>query len=250
MDLSLDVNWITVLIISGITAVATGLGVLPFVFFKHLDNKCTSYGNALAAGLMLAASFRLINEGISYDLLKCLAGFVTGLILIHIINLKLTDKHNLRIGKLSGSSALKALVMVGVMTLHSFAEGIGVGVSFGGGRDFGIFVATAITIHNIPEGLAIAIVLVPRGVKVWKSGMWAVVSSLPQPLLAVPAFFFVMSFRQYLPVGLGLAGGAMIYMVNAELIPDALKDNKRENIGLVIALAVILMMLFQIWVEV
>jgi len=250
MDLSVEVNWITVLIISGITALATGLGVLPFVFVKHISKRYTAYGNALAAGLMLAASFRLINEGISYDLWKCFAGFIGGLILIHIINLKLADNHNLKIGNLSGASALKALIIVGVMTIHSFAEGIGVGVSFGDGRDFGIFVAIAIAVHNIPEGLAIAIVLIPRGVKVWKSGIWAVVSSLPQPLLAVPAFFFVMNFRQYLPAGLGLAGGAMIYMVNTELIPDALKDNKRENIGLVIALAVIIMMLFQIWMEV
>lgn len=250
MDLSVEVNWVTVLIISVITAVATGLGVLPFVFVKNISKKYTAYGNALAAGLMLAASFRLINEGISHDLLKCLAGFITGLILIHIINLKLADNHNLKIGNLSGAGALKALIIVGVMTIHSFAEGIGVGVSFGGGQDFGIFVATAIAVHNIPEGLAIAIVLIPRGVKIWKSGIWAVVSSLPQPLLAVPAFFFVMSFRQYLPAGLGLAGGAMIYMVNSELIPDALEDSKRENIGLVIALAVILMMLFQIWVDV
>ncbi|MEX0820393.1 MAG: phosphoglycerate kinase [Pirellulaceae bacterium] len=71
--------------------------------------------------------------------------------------------------------------------------------------------------------LAISLVLVPRGTPIWKAATWSIFTSLPQPLMAVPAFLFVLAFQPFLPVGLGLAAGAMIWMVFAELIPDALK---------------------------
>lgn len=250
MNVNWDADWVSVLIISLITAIATGVGVLPFLFSKKIKKRYLGYANAVAAGLMLAASFRLINEGISYGLWKTIAGVIAGLLIIHIVDNKLSDNHEFQIGNLKGVNALKALMIVGVMTIHSFAEGIGVGVSFSGGKDFGIFVATAIAVHNIPEGLAISIVLIPRGVKVWKTVLWAVFSSLPQPLLAVPAYLFVETFKNYLPVGLGIAGGAMIWMVTAELLPDALQDAKKEKVSLVMTLAVILMILFQTLIEV
>jgi zinc transporter ZupT len=63
-------------------------------------------------------------------------------------------------------------MIVGVMTLHSFTEGIGVGVSFGDGAALGLLIATAIAVHNIPEGLAISLVLVPRGVSISRAAVW------------------------------------------------------------------------------
>lgn len=250
MELNWQVDWISVFIVSLITAIATGFGVLPFLYKRKIKKRYLGYANATAAGLMLAASCRLINEGIGYDLWKSVLGFVTGLGLIYIINSKLSNQNKLKIGNLSGVNAIKALMIVGIMTVHSFAEGIGVGVSFSGGKDFGIFVATAIAVHNIPEGLAIGIVLIPREVKLWKAVLWAVFSSIPQPLLAVPAYLFVETFATYLPVGLGIAGGAMIWMVTSELLPDALDEAPKERVSLVLALAVIAMILFQNLIEV
>ena len=69
-------------------------------------------------------------------------------------------------GSLRGEDARRGLLIVGVMTVHSAAEGIGVGAAFGGGATFGLVIAIAIAIHNIPEGLAISLVLVPRGTSV------------------------------------------------------------------------------------
>ena len=79
-----------------------------------------------------------------------------------------------------GGRAQGALI-VGVMTVHSVAEGIGVGVSFAVTRSLGLATALAIAVHNIPEGLAIGLRPRPRGVRVLHAAGWSVVSSLPQP---------------------------------------------------------------------
>ena len=144
-----------------------------------------------------------------------------------------------------GADAISMLLIVGVMTVHSFAEGIGVGVSWGDGSAFGSLISTAIAIHNIPEGLAISLVLIPRGTSVWKAAGWSIFSSLPQPIMAVPAFLFVLAFRPFLPVGLGLAAGAMIWMVFKELLPEALDDMPASTVYSTMTLAVIGMLAFQ-----
>ncbi len=82
----------------------------------------------------------------------------------------------------------------------------------------------AIGLHNIPEGLAVATVLVSRGVGPKKAAWWALFTALPQPLLAVPSFMFVDTFTFLLPLALGFAAGCMTWMVFAELIPDSLAD--------------------------
>ena len=63
------------------------------------------------------------------------------------------------------------MLLISVMTAHSFAEGVGVGVSFGGSGELATFITAAIAVHNIPEGLAISLVLVPRGVPVWQAAL-------------------------------------------------------------------------------
>jgi zinc transporter ZupT len=140
---------------------------------------------------------------------------------------------------------MSMLLIVGVMTVHSFAEGIGVGVSYGGGSSFGTFIAIAIAVHNIPEGIAISLVLIPRGVSVWKAAGWSIFSSLPQPIMAVPAFLFVLVFRPFLPVGLGLAAGAMFYMVFTELLPEAFEDVSRPVALSALGVATLAMLGFQ-----
>jgi zinc transporter ZupT len=124
-------------------------------------------------------------------------------------------------------------------------EGVGVGVAFGGGETLGLFITAAIAIHNIPEGLAISLVSVPRGMSVWKAMFWSVFSSLPQPLMAVPAFIFVDHFKPFLPVGFGFAAGAMIWMVFSELINEANEDSSPFKVAVTVTLSIILMVIFQ-----
>lgn len=239
-----------VFIYAMITAVATGFGAIPFFFVKNMSRNWLGISNAIAAGLMLAASFNLIYEGLEYDVWMVVGGVLLGLVFI-IISQYLLERldGDLNIADLKQADARKILLTLGIMTLHSFTEGVSVGVSFSGSLDLGLFITTAIAIHNIPEGLAISLVMVPRGTSPLKAAWWSIFSSLPQPLMAVPAFLFVEIFREYLPMGLGFAGGAMIWMVFAELIPDANKETNPRTVAAVVTFSVAAMLAFQILID-
>ncbi len=242
----LEVGLLTVFIAALITALATGLGALPLLFSRQFDGRWLSVGAAVAAGLMLAASHSLVDEGSAVGEWLVLAGIASGLALVVLADRWLDERGAPDVGELKGADARKALMIVGVMTAHSFAEGVGVGVAYGGGEELGVFITVAIAVHNIPEGLAIALVLVPRGVPVWQAALWAIFSSLPQPLMAIPAYLFVTVFEAFLPVGLGLAAGAMIWMVFAELLPDASRRLSSAAVGTLVVLSFMAMFAFQL----
>ena len=233
-----------------LTAVATGLGAVPFAFAKHPTRRWLGVSNAVAAGLMLAASFGLIYEGVNHGPFRTLAGALLGLgFIVAARRLLRQDERPAVFAGMGGLDARKALLIVGVMTLHSFTEGVAIGVSFGGGEALGLFISLALTVHNIPEGLAISLVLVPRGVGWVRAAWWSIFSSLPQPLMAVPAFLFVELFRPLLPYGLGFAAGAMIWMVFSELVPDALEEASENLIAVVITLSIVAMVAFQVLIR-
>jgi zinc transporter, ZIP family len=233
-----------------LTAVATGLGAVPFAFAKRPTRGSLGASNAVAAGLMLAASFGLIYEGIYHGLMRTSAGALLGLGFIVLARRLLRqEEHPAVFASMSGLDARKALLIVGIMTLHSFTEGVGIGVSFGGGQALGVFISLALAVHNVPEGLAISLVLVPRGVGWVRAALWSVFSSLPQPLMAVPAFLVVETFRPLLPYGLGFAAGAMIWMVFSELVPDALEEASSNLVAVVVTLSVVAMVAFQVLIR-
>jgi zinc transporter ZupT len=229
------------------TALATGLGAIPLLFFRSAGRSALGVANALAAGVMLGASLSLVLEGIDLSVWRTAAGVVAGALFVLLAERYLHHDHDhVALGSLRGEDARKGLLIVAVMTVHSAAEGIGVGSAFGGGATLGILITIAIAIHNIPEGLAISLVLVPRGVSVTKSAGWSIFSSLPQPLLAVPAFLFVEKFEGILPAGLGFAAGAMVWMVARELLPESLEQTSPRTVAAVGLAAFAAMLVFQL----
>lgn len=254
-DMTSGIKIYHVFIAALVTAAATGFGAIPFLFVKKFNHSWLGIGNSVAAGLMLGASIGLVYEGITlenveFTTAKVVAGLLVGGILVLISHkiLENTDK-DYSIGEVQGANAIKMLMIVGIMTVHSFAEGIGVGVSFGDSAAFGSFIAIAIAIHNIPEGLAISLVLIPRGTSVRNAALWSIFSSLPQPLMAVPAFLFVLTFKTYLPIGLGIAAGAMFWMVFRELVPDAKEELTSKTVYLLASITAIAMIMFQLFIE-
>jgi zinc transporter ZupT len=238
-------EWFLVLLFAAGTAVATGLGALPFLFLRNLPRASLALATAAAAGAMLGAAFGLIHEGLAGDgEWRTIAGAGAGVVFILLTRRFIPSEHA-GLHHLGKAGTRRALIVLGVMTIHSLAEGIGVGVAFGEGRDFGLMITIAIAIHNIPEGVAISAVMVPRGTPVWQAALWSVFSSLPQPLAAVPAFRFVEAFGWWLPVGLGFAAGAMVWMVISELLPDALEEGDGHWVGVVGSASLILMIAMQ-----
>jgi zinc transporter, ZIP family len=228
-----------------VTALATGLGALPLLLGRRIEG-LLGLGTAVAAGFMAGASVGLFWEGFRSSVVRTALGAVLGVVFI-VASRRLLGHHgHLEFGALRGADALGALMIVGVMTVHSFTEGIGVGVSFGEGPAFGALIAAAIAVHNIPEGLAISLVLVPRGVTISRAAAWSVFSSLPQPLMAVPAYLLVEWFEPFLPVGLGFAGGAMMWMVAAQLVPDALRTSSPASVAAAVAAATATMIALQV----
>lgn len=227
-----------------VTALATGLGAVPFAFLRQLSPRVVALANALAAGLMLGASFGLVTEGTTHGSVQTVAGALLGVLFILGTQYVIGDRE-VEFGGFSGTDARRMMLVIIVMTVHSFSEGVAVGVAFGGGMALATIITVAIAVHNIPEGLAISAVLRSRGVSVPACATWSVFSSLPQPLMAVPAYLFVEAVRPALPWGLGFAAGAMVFMVLVELLPEAYGMARRPSVGVFAALSVIAMVLFQ-----
>jgi zinc transporter ZupT len=240
-------DWLLVFLYALATALATGLGALPFLFVREVSERFVAYSHAVAAGLMLGASFGLVSEGTVHGRLETLGGAVVGVLFILLAQrwLDRYDEEELVFGAARGESARKMLLMMVVMTVHSFSEGVAVGVSFGGGVTLATVITVAIAVHNVPEGVAITAVLRPQGISVLRCAGWSIVSSLPQPVMAVPAFLFVEAFRPALPWGLGFAAGAMIFMVLVELLPEAFEEGRRTPVATLATATVIGMVLFQ-----
>lgn len=232
------VAWLTLAM-----AAATGLGAVPF-FFVELEQQWAGVCNGMAAGVMLAASFDLVQEGQIYGSGNLVViGILSGGIFIWICKKFLEQYGEVSMLDIKGADASKVVLVIGIMTLHSFGEGSGVGVSFAGSKGLsqGLLVTLAIAVHNIPEGLAVSMVLASRGVSPQNAMLWSVITSLPQPIVAVPSFICADAFHKFLPFCTGFAAGCMIWMVIAEVLPDAFKEASPSQVASAATLAVAFM---------
>lgn len=210
------------------TALATGLGVIPVMAVRMDETRSIALSSAIAAGFMLGASGGLFYEGSQTGLAATSLGALAGVAFIYVTKTFVGRNSTAHVGHLRGARGATALMMIGVMTVHSLTEGIALGVSFAGAESLGILIAIAIAIHNIPEGVAISLTLVPFGETASSAALWSIFSSLPQPLMAVPAYLAVRTFEPMLAAGLGFAGGAMVWMVFTQLLPEGLGGKDRS----------------------
>lgn len=221
-----------------VTALATGLGALPFFLVEEVSERTNVLLWGVASGIMVAAStFGLVREGLREGgPIAVGAGLLVGVILVVAAHEVLVDA-DIDPRDYEEADFRKLVLILGVLTVHSFPEGVAVGVSFaelgfeGGLSLFGftvpllaVFMTVAISVHNVPEGVAVSIPLRAMGVSGPRLVWWAVFSSLPQPVGAVLAFYSVRLATRFLPAGFGFAAGAMIYLVASEFVPEALAE--------------------------
>lgn len=235
-----------------ITDLATGLGAFPFFFVKEIPQSYNGLAWGVAAGLMLAASvIDLILPGLSMGgVYHLVIGGVIGLTfylvgekIVHSLEFDFEDIHD-------ADSVARIIMILGVMTVHSFPEGFAIGLAFISGIEgLGLILALVIAIHNIPEGLAISIPLKAEGVSTWRCVGYAVLSSVPQPIAAVTIVLLTELLREYLAIGFGFAAGAMITLVGLEMIPSGIEYGQKSSFLLGTGIGVVLMYLINVWIQ-
>ncbi len=214
------VFWVALL-----TDFATGLGALPLGFVHRVSDARQGFLTAVAGGMMLSASlFFLAHQALVRGRpWEVVAGLLVGAGFLHWAG-KLLDGRDFYVANLSRADSRRVALVVLAMFFHSFPEGVAVGVGYATGElEFGLLMAISIAVHNIPEGTAVALPLRAAGVSIPACVGWAVLTSVPQPIAAVPAFLLVSWFQPLLPAALGFAAGAMIFLVFIELMPDCIE---------------------------
>jgi ZIP family zinc transporter len=234
-----------VLVAASLAVLASACGAIPLAFRRSVDPSALGVGSAIAAGVMLAVSGGLLLESPEGSRVALAVGVAVGMLFVQMLRWLLARLGDLDITALEGIDGHRGHLIFIVLTIHSAAEAIGLAAAFAGSRAFGWTIGLALAIHKMPEGLAISLVLVPRGVRVRVAAGFAALAALPLPLLAVPAFLFVDSFRGILPVALGFAAGAMILVVVSEMLPEALRQTRPRPVAVYCAVAFIATALFQ-----
>ena len=220
----------------------TALGALVVCFFKQINKKMMDTILGFSAGVMIAAAFWSLiapsielSEQLGYIqwLLPAL-GFIVGGVFVlssdKFLEKALKTKENLK----NKTSLKRNILLIAAITIHNIPEGMAVGVAFGGiasgvpGMTLigAIMLAVGIGIQNFPEGAAVSLPLRSEGYSRFKSFMIGQASALVEPIAAVIGAILVMYITSILPFLLAFAAGAMIIVVARELLPESVKDYK------------------------
>jgi len=246
-------------LVAGIIAsFACGFGAFPLAIRGIDPQKHTGIAYAAAGGLMFAASvYNLILPGLtlsSSSIRIAEAAPVVFGILLGAVFLWLADRY-LSAERLESASWKKygnkaQLLIFVAMTFHSIPEGVAVGVGYSSEAvyqsNLGNYIAVAIALHNIPEGLAVAVPMRATGASMNRCFWAAFLTSLPQPIAAVPASYVSWLFKPIMPILMGFAAGAMIFLVILELIPEALHTSTPIRIAWSFTTGFCVMILIQV----
>lgn len=234
---------------------ATALGAIVAIILRDIASRTQDIMLGFAAGMMLAASsFSLILPGIeaaqhiSNNQLLAASIVVLGLglgVALMIGLDRFVPHEHVESGK-RGPEARRInriWLFVLAITLHNLPEGMAIGVSFAtGDMKVGLPLTTAIAIQDIPEGLAIALALRVTGISALRAALIAVGSGLMEPLGAIIGLGISSNFALGYPVALGLAAGAMIFVVSHEVIPETHRNGHETpaTLGLMLGFGVMM----------
>ena len=244
---------INILLLSLMASLGTGLGGL-FAILRKPGKRSYGLLMGITAGVMICLSFlELVNE--AWEMAgpwTATIGFFIGATFMFLLdhfaphirfsekeipgtsdidscpNLECNSRGRRRFGRRFRQNQITdyrlvntgLLLAVGI-TLHNLPEGIAVGAGYLQNPTFGLFIAIAILLHNIPEGIATALPLCKGGVCRWDAFKVALISGLAEPVGALLASLFLVTFRQLVPGALAFAGGVMVFITLDELIPTA-----------------------------
>lgn len=211
-------------LLSLVSGLATGLGGLMVALLGKLSMRTYDTLIGFAAGVMTAiATLGLIQEAlIQGSTMVSLLGIVVGAVALYALDRYLPHEHeHLPFACTDTIAYRRGLMLFTAMTLHNVPEGLAVGTSFAAQPRLGILLAIAIAVHNIPEGVAVAGPFRACGMPRRQYLAWTIGSGLSEPVAALLGAVFVTLFKPLLPFSLAFAGGAMLYVVSDELIPES-----------------------------
>lgn len=239
----------------GVTTLGAGIVFL----FKKVNKTIMDSMLGFAAGVMIAASFwSLLSPGLEMasnlninPWLISFIGFISGGLLLFAsdsiydkFNTKSKDNHKIK----------RILMLIFSITIHNIPEGLAIGVAFGSlGYNLegatliaAITLAIGIGIQNFPEGSAISLPLRREGYSRLKSFIYGSLSGIVEPIAAILGAILVMKTRYILPYFLSFAAGAMIYVVTKELIPESQKNENSDIITFVTLIGFSIMMILDV----
>ena len=238
---------------------ATGLGALPVLFGRSVAPKHSDVLLGFAAGVMLSASFfSLILPGIAAGeglygstvtaAFVVAAGIAAGAAMVAALNAALPHSHFITGPEGTDPGALpKIWLFVFAITIHNIPEGLAVGVGFGGGDiGKGMSLATGIGLQNAPEGLAVAVALLGQGYTRRYAFFVALLTGLVEPLGGLLGVGAVQISQYMLPPGLAFAAGAMLYIISHEIIPETHRRGHQTAATAGLMGGMILMMLLDV----
>ena len=241
----------------------TALGAAMVFFFKTIDKRMLNSMLGFAAGVMIAASFwsllkpaiemSEVSDGIVW--FPAVIGFLSGGAFILLIDKILPHLHmGLPRSKAEGikTSWQRSVLLILAITLHNIPEGLAVGVAFGAltgntdiqGLSGAVSLAFGIGLQNFPEGAAVSIPLRREGFSRLKGFWYGQLSGIVEPIAGVIGAYMVLTITALLPYALAFAAGAMIFVVIEELIPESQRENKTDlsTIGAMLGFATMMLL--------
>jgi ZIP family zinc transporter len=229
---------------------ATGVGGAALLLLRNPTRRGLDVLLGFTAGVMLAATaFSLLVPAFDAGGLgEVLIGFGLGAATLLALDVGLPHAHSRlaergHVSLEQSEPERRGILLLTALTIHNVPEGIAVGVAFAaGGTDLGIPIALAIGIQNIPEGFAAAAPLIEAGYRRRTAAHFGALTGLVEPPAALLAFGAFELASSLLPVGLGFAAGAMLYVVIDELIPESHASGNARDASLALLVGFALMM--------
>jgi ZIP family zinc transporter len=238
------------------TAIATGVGALPILLTRKISARAQTAMLGFSAGVMLAASiFSLILPALAAagamtgdkvsGVLLTSSAVLLGAGLLLIMDQLIPHEHAVQgVHGLRYDAMRRVWLFVFAITLHNIPEGLAIGVSFAGEGSAGFPLALGIAVQNIPEGLAVALAMLTLSYTRAQAVLIGFATGWVEPLGALLGAGAMAVSSTLLPWGLGFAAGAMLFVISHEIIPESHRNGRETAATIGLFIGFVLMMAF------